>query len=432
MFQMNWRASIAQEPMAGIAEFDTAPLSTIRKTQDERLAACVEQAYRGSAYYRRLMDSLKLRPADVKSAEDLSRIPPTRFQGQHQATDFLAIPHERVTCVLTSPGPAGTLKTTLFSNADLDRWKAQFARLAAFWAIDRDDVIISCIPMPYFIEGLTATGARLVPFTSVSLDQDNQVKQLEQLRVTVIIAAPGRLSRLVQRTRELGIDLKSLGVKLVILVGESWSQTYRRRMEANLGAMFCDLYGSAEVGHPAAECSARNGMHVWEDLYVLELLDIETQQPVQPGQVGELVVTPMWRDAMPLIRYRTGDVATAMGHGRCTCGRNFSMITRIKGNLSDLVKVKNAYVFPRDVEEILLTHTECDGEFQLIKDHTGTQECLRIRVECGMDETPSASLRKRLGSEIARSLGVETDVELVHYGVLSRQGKFKVDRVVAG
>ncbi|MEW6034469.1 MAG: AMP-binding protein [Chloroflexota bacterium] len=416
----------------GPLEDGTLPLSKIRQTQDERVSAFVEHAYRSTVYYRAKLGQLKIKPGSIKGVADLRRIPPTRYTSEMPAEELLAVPWDKVANILTTSGTTGQPKVIYLSEADLERWKMQFARLAASWGIGKGDVVMAGFPFPAVFDGLVVAGAAVLPFTHVSLLLDNQLRQLERLKVTAIFSGPASFLAMVKRAREMGVDLKGSELRLGILGGETWSQSFRRRMEADLGMKFYDVYGSVEVGHPAAECTAQDGMHIWEDLYVVEILDIETQEPVPEGTYGEVVVTPLWRDAMPLIRYRTGDVAAIQRYERCGCGRTFPRMSRIKGRIDHMVRVGSVTVFPSDVEEVLQAAPECSGEFQIVVERPEPLDSLQVKAECSLDETPSAGLRKKLEADLLRAIGAECEVELVYYGALAKGPQFKGQRVVRG
>jgi len=430
MQQREAEKAVTRDSVLCLPGIETSPLSKLRQLQDERLAALIDRAYHLSGFYRRLMDAIGIRPGEIKGVEDLQHLPATKYSGEMSAQDMLAVPRDKVSVVLTTSGTTGLPKVIYLSQTDLERWKAQFARLSCVWGVGKGDVIMAGYPFPAIFDGFTAAGAMLLPFTHVSFSLDNQIRQIERLKVTAILSGPATFLSLVKRAREMGVDLKNAGMRVGILGGETWSQSFRKRMETDLGMKFYDLYGSAEVGHPASECAAQDGMHIWEDLYVVEILNPETNEPVALGKAGEIVVTPLWREAMPFIRYRTGDLAARLGYKQCVCGRTLPKISRIKGRIEHMVKVKGGNVFPGDVEEVVQAAHECSGEYQIMVDRPGSLDSLKVRVECSLDQTPSGAMRKKLEADLLKATGVASEVELVAYGGLARGGQFKGKRVV--
>jgi len=378
---------MARQATAWSTETETAPPARIRQLQNERLSAFIGHAYSNTAFYRRKFDDLGVKPGEVTRVEHLQKIPSMRFADETQAEEFIAVPWDQLAVVLPCCGSGGLIRPVFLSLADVQRWRLQFTRLASLWGLKKGDVVMAGIPFAgAILEGLVDAGAVLLPFSPSSLSLDNQVRQLGRIKVSILFTSPGQMLGMVRRAREVGVNPGQRNLRTGVLWGGSWAQSFRRRMESELGAVLYDTYGSLEIGHPASECSERNGMHIMEDLYVVEVLKFDCDQQVDTGELGEVVVTPLWRDAMPVIRYRTGDVAALQENKPCACGRTMAKLSRIKGRVDQMVRAKGKLVFPGDVEDVLYRLPECSGEFQLLNTRQGPSETLRVKVECSLDE----------------------------------------------
>jgi phenylacetate-CoA ligase len=232
------------------------------------------------------------------------------------------------------------------------------------------------------------------------------------------------------KARELGIRLEEIGIRKVFLGGEPWSDTYQRRMEKEWGIQFCDLYGLIEVGHPFGECAEKNGMHCLDDLFITEIIDPDTGKAIPCGELGEIVLTPLWREAMPLIRYRTGDVAKLLEYKACHCGRTFPKISRIKARTAHLIKVGKAKIFPIDVEEVLHAAPELSGEYQIILSKPAIQDILEVKAECNPGVEETSPLRAKLEAQLEKATGAKARVEFVPFGQFPRKTTAKAQRIV--
>jgi phenylacetate-CoA ligase len=227
----------------------------------------------------------------------------------------------------------------------------------------------------------------------------------------------------------MGIDMRQTGMRVVEFAGESWSDAYRQRMEKDWGIRFYDYYGSTEVGLVALECSQMTGMHCWEDIMLLEIVDPETGKALGAGELGEIVVTTLSQEAMPLLRYRTGDVAAWLPYEPCGCGRTFAKISRIKGRTEHMVRVGQASVFPVDVEEVIHGSPELTGEYQILLRKPGVQEVLEVNVEYRPGTEGLQGLATRLEKALESSTGAMSKVNLLPSGKIPAGLRFKAQRI---
>jgi phenylacetate-CoA ligase len=411
-------------------QIEVAPLSQIKEIQRERLKARVKRAYEKSVYYRKRFDEVGIKPEDISSVEDLGKIPFTAYTAELPADEFLGIPLDEAEFIMSTGATTGSPKMLYLSRKDMDFWMKTIERLPVLWGLGKGDVLHCGFPWPMPFDGFTVRGVRYLPFYHTFFLMDNEIRMMERAKVTVFFGGPAQSLNLFRRAREMGIDLGKAGLRTVLLTGETWSESYRRKIEGELGVTFYDYYASMDIGPTAAECPERSGLHVFEDLVVLEIIDPDTGEVLPPGELGEVVITSLWREAMPFLRYRTGDVAMYLEYEKCRCGRTFPRISRSKGRTAHLLRVKEAKVFPIDVEEAIHSLPELSGEYQIIVDKPGILDRLKVKMECGSGISPSPELEAKVKKELERSTKASCEARLLSYGDLSRGAGFKALRIV--
>jgi phenylacetate-CoA ligase len=258
---------------------------------------------------------------------------------------------------------------------------------------------------------------------------DNQIRLGNELNVTVIQHLPSLVLSYFRRAAELGIDIKRSKLRLVAGIGEGWADAYRKKIEADYDVVFHGMYGMSEGAEIAADCGY-GGMHTAGESCIVEVIDPETHRVLGPGEEGELVITNLYREAMPVIRYRTDDIGCLLPYQPCPCGRTHPKISMIRGRLSQIIPVKDKKFFPVDIEEVLGGIPDLGYEYQIILERPGEQERLKLKVECLPQVNKLDVLKSRVEDEIGQRLGVESEVELVPQDSIGH-AVVKAQRVIA-
>jgi len=343
-------------------EYETMPRGELAVLQLERLQSTLNRAYLNVAHYRRAFDASSILPEDIRSLTDIRKLPFTTRQEIEKCYpyDMFAVPLREVVRIHTSSGQARRPIVTGYTANDLKAWARLMARFLVGAGITKDDVIQIA-----FRYGLMTGGfgfhaaAELIGASVIPADIGNTGEQVIIMRdylTSVIACTPGYALILLAKLGELGINPQSLRLRRIILGAEKLSPSVREKIEKGLGIEVFNSYGSSVVLGPgiAGECSAHVGLHVYEDFFILEIVDPQTGAVLEPGAKGELVITTLMREAFPLIRYRTGDI-TMLKEGVCPCGRTHMRLADFYGRTDDTIKIKGASVSPERIREILKT-----------------------------------------------------------------------------
>jgi len=414
---------------------ETASREKISEVQTEKLKTLVHKVYANTVFYRKRFDEAGIKPDDIRALVDLEKIPLTSYQADFVATpvsDKLAVPMSEVACVLSTSGTmSGSPQLVMLSTGDLETWAGIMACLLTMAGVGKGDIVQPVFPGPSIVDrGVNMLGATMVPALSSSFSMDYTIKLMQNMKPTVLLSSPTLFMDFERRALELGFDLKKSGLHTCAFLGESWSNAFRERTEKERPIRFYDIYGLMELGMILGECQERNGMHCLDHLFILEIVDPETGKILGPGQPGEIVVTSLWREAMPLLRYRTGDMAEWLEYQPCRCGRTSARTSRIKGRIGHMIKVGKAKVFPADVEEVIHAAPELTGEYQIIVRKPETQEVLEIRAEHreGMGDLPA--LKSRLEKAFEKRTGARSNFDLVPRGTVPPGLRVKAQRIV--
>ena len=410
--------------------------SEIEALQLERLKATVEHCG-NSAFYARRFDEIGLKPSDIRSLDDLRRIPFTTKQDLRDTYPFgiASVPLSKCTRLHSSSGTTGNPTVILHTAKDLDQWANAVARCLWMVGCRPEDVFQNTSGYGMFTGGLGFQyGAEKLGMLTVPAAAGNTLRQLKffkDFRTTVVHAIPSYAARMYEVMCEQGIDpRRDLALRTLVIGAEPHSEDTRRRIEDMLGVKAYNSFGMSEMCGPgvAFECKEQNGLHIWEDYYIVEIVDPVTLEPVPDGEVGELVLTTINREAMPLLRYRTRDL-TRILPGPCACGREHKRLDRMKGRSDDMIILKGVNIFPIQIEQVLMQFPELATDYlitlQTLDDNDGMTVEVEITERCLKDDY---AFLQRLEKEITRRLRDEIlitpKVRLVPFGSIPKsEGK---------
>ena len=367
---------------------ETLDREGIERLQAERLRSTVAHCM-GSKFYRKRFSDIGLSPEDIKTLDDLQKIPFTTKQDLRDTYPFgiASIPLSKCTRLHSSSGTTGNPTVILHSRKDLEQWANAVARCLWMVGCRPEDVFQNTSGYGMFTGGLGFQyGAELLGMLTVPAAAGNTLRQIKfftDFGTTVVHAIPSYASRLYEVMCERGVDpRRDTKLRTLVIGAEPHSEETRRRIENMLGVKAYNSFGMSEMCGPgvAFECPEQNGMHIWEDYYIVEIIDPVTLKPVPEGEVGELVLTTINREAMPLLRYRTRDL-TRILPGECPCGRHHKRIDRIKGRSDDMIILKGVNIFPIQVEQVLVQFKELASDYLITLDTVDGNDYMTVEVE---------------------------------------------------
>lgn len=405
--------------------------SEIEALQLERLQQTLKRCM-NSPFYKKRFDELHLKPSDIRSLDDLRKIPFTTKQDLRDNYPFglAAVPLDDVVRLHSSSGTTGTPTVILHTQKDLDEWANAVARCLYMVGLRRSDVFQNSSGYGMFTGGLGFQyGAERLGMLTVPAAAGNtkrQIKFITDFGTTALHAIPSYASRLYEVMQEMGIDpQRDTKLRTLVIGAEPHSEEQRRKIERMLGVKAYNSFGMSEMCGPgvAFECKEQNGMHIWEDYYVVEIIDPVTLEPVPEGEVGELVLTTINREAMPLLRYRTRDL-TRILPGECPCGRHHKRLDRMKGRSDDMIILKGVNIFPIQIETVLMQFEELGTEYLITLTNEEANDLMTVEVEL-KDFSDDYSRLQSLTREITRQLKDEIlltpAVKLVPKGTMPKQ-----------
>ena len=409
----------------------------LKHLQLERLKWSLRQAWM-VPHLRRKWAEAGVSPDSLKTLEDLRRFPFTTIEDFRTNFPYgmLAVPLSKVVRLHMSSGTTGDPKVVAYTARDIEVWSRLMARGLACIGVDAGDILVNTANHNVFTGGLgILQGAEMLGATAVPLGpvgSERTLELLSKLGVTVIHAIPSFGLRLAEAARSMGIDpSEELKLRIGLFGAEPWSEQARRRIEESLGLTAYDNYGLSELCGPgvAIECAERDGLHVWSDYFIPEVVDPETGEPLEDGEEGELVLTALWKEAMPVIRYRTGDLCK-ITHEPCECGMVHPRISRIKGRVDDMIIIKGVNVFPSQIESVVMEFPEFTDNFQIVLSKEGPYDTMTVVVEVRREAWDRRDeLKRRLEKRLRDVVLLRIGVECVEEGSLPRP-KGKARRVV--
>jgi phenylacetate-CoA ligase len=424
-------------------ELEAMPREDLAALQLERLRALLSRVYENVPLYRRKFDEAGFRPSDVGMLEDLSRVPFTVKDDLRSAYPYgmFAVPLHDIVRVHSSSGTTGQITVVGYTRGDIDRWADLMARTYACTGATADDIIQVTYGYGLFTGGLGAHyGSERLGALTIPVSGGNTARQVQILKdfgVTVLACTPSYALLIAETAASMGIDVRSLPLKFGVFGAEPWSEAMRKQIEDAMGITATDIYGLSEVMGPgvASECVHQNGLHVFEDHFIIEIVDPATLKPVPDGEQGEVVFTTLTKEGIPVVRYRTRDISRIIP-GECACGRTFRRMERVTGRTDDMLIIRGVNVYPSQIEQVLMGIPGVAPHYQVVLGKRGSMDTVEVQVEVGPDVAfdeirTLENLQRRVSGAIASALAVSVDVRLVEPHAIQRsEGKAKrvVDR----
>lgn len=392
-------------------EIETMNRSDLEELQLKRLKKTIESA-KNSSHYGKLFSELNITSENIHSFDDLRKIPFTTKDDLRNCYPFgmASIPLKDCVRVHSSSGTTGNPTVVLHSKKDLDEWANQVARCMYMVGLRDTDVFQNTSGYGMFTGGLgfqygaEKLGALTVP--AAAGNTKRQIKFITDFGTTCLHIIPSYATRLAEVFYELGIDpRKETKLKTICIGAEPHSEEQRKRIEQLLGVKAYNCFGMSEMNGPgvAFECTEQNGLHIWEDYVIVEIIDPVTLEPVPDGTIGELVLTTINREAMPLFRYRTRDL-TRIIPGTCPCGRTHKRLDRFKGRSDDMIILKGVNIFPIQIEKILMNFKELANNYLITIETVGNSDEMQVEVEISDLFTDDYSTLQKLSKNITHQL----------------------------
>ncbi|MBB5022697.1 phenylacetate--CoA ligase family protein [Desulfurispira natronophila] len=410
----------------------------LQELQTQRLLQTVEQAYTAVPFYRSHFDLQSIDIQSIRNLDDIARLPFTEKEHfrQNYPYGMFAVPMRNIVRIHSSSGTTGKPTVVGYTRRDLDTWSNMIARLLFASGVTEEDVIQIAFGYGLFTGGFGLHyGAEKIGASVIPISSGNTQKQLMIMKdylTTALICTPSYAMYLAEAMESEGIAPADLRLRTGLFGGEPWTAQMRQQIENRLGITATDNYGLSEVMGPgvACECLEQKGMHINEDTFYPEIIDPQTLEVLPHGQWGELVITTLHREALPVIRYRTRDI-TRLNPEPCACGRTFLRMEKPSGRSDDMLIIRGVNVFPTQIEEVLCRIDDCEPHYKLVVERVGSLDELEVLVEVNerlfFDEMKKQNaLIRRIQSEIRSMIGISAKVRLVEKRTLERfEGKSK-------
>jgi phenylacetate-CoA ligase len=414
---------------------ETMPRAALAELQSVRLRQTLEYAYANVAQHRKKFDATGVKPADCKSLADIERFPFTEKTDLRENYPFgmFAVPREELLRVHASSGTTGKPTVVGYTRRDLDTWADLMARSLACAGARPGDIIHNAYGYGLFTGGLGVhygaerLGCTVVPMSGGGTER--QVMLLKDFHANLICATPSYALNIAEVAAGMGVELRSDALRIGVFGAEPWSEAMRKTLQERLGVKAIDHYGLSEVQGPGVggECEAQAGLHGWEDHFLFEVVDPKTLRPVSAGESGELVITTLTKQALPMIRYRTRDI-TRLERAPCACGRSHVRIMRVTGRDDDMLIIRGVNVYPSQVEAVLLGFPGLAPHYQIVLTRDGALDAITVEVELapGVPADDAARVRKAqdVTAHLKSLIGVTCEVAVKSPGEVPRsEGK---------
>ena len=418
-------------------EMETLPREALEALQLKRLKQVVERVYATVPFYRKKFQEAGITPDDIKSLDDLKRLPFTTKDDLRENYPFgmFAVPLKQVVRIHASSGTTGKPTVVGYTKRDIETWSELMARSLYAAGVTKEDIIQNAYGYGLFTGGLGVHyGAEKIGATVIPISGGHSKRQIMIMKdfgATVLTCTPSYALHLAEVAEEMGVDPRSTNLKVGIFGAEPWTEEMRREIEELWNIKAIDIYGLSEIIGPGVsiECEeAQNGLHIFEDHFIPEIIDPETGENLPYGEYGELVITTITKEAFPVIRYRTRDI-TRLIKEPCICGRTFVRMDRVRGRTDDMLIIRGVNVFPSQIEEILISTKGVLPHYMIIVDREGTLDTLEVQVEVDekifSDEVRKLQqLARKIEQNIKETIGISAKVKLVEPKTLQRfEGK---------
>ena len=418
---------------------ETLPREEIEKIQLQRLKETVSRVYEKVLPYRKKMEEAGVKPEDIKSLSDLSKLPFVVKQDLRDNYPYglFAVDKDDIVRIHASSGTTGKPTVVGYTKGDMDTWTECVSRIACMGGATSKDIAQICFGYGMFTGalglhyGLENIGAAIVP--SSTGNSQKQIMYMQDFGTSLLVATPSYALRLAEVAREMGVDVtKDLKVKIALVGSELLTDAMREEMHRYWGEdiLITSNYGMSELMGPgvSGECLEHTGMHINEDFFIPEIIDPKTGEVLPEGELGELVITCIKKEALPLIRYRTKDI-TRLYYGKCKCGRTFCRMENLQGRSDDMLKIRGVNVFPSQIEEVILSFEELGPHYEIVLEREGYLDKLTVKVELAHSTDSFSvleSITKKVREKLKIILGLDAKVMLESPNTLQRfEGKAK-------
>ncbi len=410
----------------------------LEQLQLERLQANLLRVYMNVPFYRKKFDELKIDPDSFRSLDDLQKLPFTTKEDLRDSYPygFFAVPLREVVRLQASSGTTGMPTVVGYTRNDIKIWSNLVARILTAGGVSQSDIVQIAFDYGLFTGafglhyGAERIGSSVIPISSGN--PQRQVKIMRDFKTTALICTPSFALMMADAIQQMGVNVNSLSLKYGLFGAEQWSEAMRHELQERLKIVSTDNYGLSEVMGPgvAGECLERNGLHINEDHFLVEVINPETLEPAAQGSTGELVITTLTREAMPVIRFRTRDL-TSLIYETCPCGRTFRRLSKVLGRTDDMIKIRGINVFPSQIESVLCEIEGTEPHYQIVIERKVAEDELKVLVEVSesifFDQIrKQKELVELIRKGLFNELGISVDVKLVEKNTLSRfEGKAK-------
>ncbi|BBA70229.1 phenylacetate--CoA ligase [Geobacter sulfurreducens] len=422
-------------------QYECMQREELEQLQLERLQATLNRAFKNVTCYRNKFTERGIVPEDIQSLDDLKKLPFTTKEDLRLNYPYgmFAVPLREVVRIHSSSGTTGKPTVVGYTKHDIKVWSNLVARFMTAAGVTHDDVVQIAFGYGLFTGafglhyGAEAIGASVIPMSAGNTEK--QIMIMQDYKTTALVCTPSYAITIADRMEKMGVDPKSLSLKVGLFGAEPWSEAMRKEIENRLFISATDNYGLSEIIGPgvAGDCEYKCGMHISEDAFIAEIIDPETGEVLPPGSVGELVLTTLTKEAFPMIRYRTRDI-TSLDYTPCACGRTNVRMKKTMGRSDDMLIVKGVNVFPSQIEEILFAIEGCEPHYQIVLERHGALDVLEVHIEVTenifFDEMKKQkAFLEMVEKRIDSVLGVGATVKLVEPNSIPRH-EGKAQRVI--